>query len=385
MKAVSHEIWEYKRKIERGTSISLGFPTGIFMFEDKLLEIELKLVDRERLNRDDLLVLENCSDLASIFRLADLVRRSFHGSNATWIANVQVNPTNVCALTCKFCDFAHKASDPEAYELEPLEVVERVPIEVREAHIVGGLHPKWNKARYLSFVHAFKAHRPEIGIKAFTAVEVDYMAVKSRQSHSEILAEMKDAGVDLLPGGGAEVLVPRIREELYPFKINAETWMNIHRTAHNLGIKSNATLLYGHIETAEERVEHLLSLRELQDETCGFLSFVPLVYQPGTTKLREKIISPSARLKQIAISRLALDNIQSIKAYWPMLGVECASRALQCGADDLDGTIGRERIAHDAGAESPVGLMRQKMEELCLSAGISPIERDHLHRKVGTT
>jgi aminodeoxyfutalosine synthase len=254
------------------------------------------------------------------------------------------------------------------------------PLGTREVHIVGGLHPHWEQDDYFAYIHAFRAQRPEIGIKAFTAVEVDFIARKAKKTVREVLREMRAAGVDLLPGGGAEVLVERIHRELFPHKIGADAWLRIHREAHEEGLKSNATLLFGHIETPEERVEHLLKLRGAQDETGGFLCYIPLVYQPGASRLTPSILPVHERLRQIAIGRLVLDNFSSVKAYWTMLGLAATARALQCGADDMDGTIGQERIAHAAAADTPVGLLRRDVEALCRDTGLVPVERDHLHR-----
>jgi aminodeoxyfutalosine synthase len=349
-----------------------------------LLEVELKIADGLRLTRDDAITLEHTSDLPTLFDLADRVRRARHGDIATWVANIQLNPTNVCILTCRFCEFAVRLDSKQAYVIDPEAAPAMAPAGTREVHIVGGLHPRWEQDDYFAYIRAFRIQRPEIGIKAFTAVEVDFLARKARKTTVQILREMKDAGVEILPGGGAEVLVERIHDELFPHKIGADDWLRIHREAHEEGLKSNTTLLFGHIETAEERVDHLLKLRSLQDQTGGFLCYIPLVYQPGATRLRSEILPMHERLRQIAIGRLVLDNFPSIKAYWTMLGLATTVRALQCGADDMDGTIGQERIAHAAAAETPVGLLRRDIEALCRDSGFIPVERDHLHRRVNT-
>lgn len=348
--------------------------------DPRLESIRLKVIDGVRLDRADGLVLEDTHDVAGLFSLADAVRRQRHGRRVTWIANVQCNPTNVCVLRCSFCDFAARPGAPDGYVLDADEEARNAPDGVREVHIVAGLHPKWRAEDYFEYIRAFRRARPEIGVKAFTAVEVEYIARKERTSIADILQRMLDEGVDLLPGGGAEVLSKRIQEALFPHKLGAAEWLDVHEQAHGLGLRSNATLLFGHIETAAERVDHLLALRDLQDRTGGFLSYIPLVYQPGTTLLREHILPPIDRLRQIAIGRLMLDNVPSIKAYWIMMGVETALMALHAGADDLGGTVGKERIAHAAGATSPVGLMRERMERLCAEAGMVAVERDHLYR-----
>lgn len=347
-----------------------------------LTNIELKVLDGVRLDREDALALERTQNFSGLARMADRRKRLLHGDRVTWVANLQVNPTNVCALSCKFCEFGVRREDPTAYALDPVEVAKQAPEGVREVHIVGGLHPHWGQEQYFSYVDAFREHRPGIGIKAFTAVEVEFIARKARKTTRQVLAEMKARGVEMLPGGGAEVLVDRIHKELYAGKIGPDEWLRIHREAHEVGIRSNATLLFGHIERPEERVEHLLRVRELQDETGGFLCFIPLVFQPGNTGLRDRIIPVTERVRQIAIARLVLDNVASIKAYWAMLGLESTIRALQAGADDMDGTIGRERIAHAALAQTPVGLVHDQIEALCREAGVTPVERDHLHRPI---
>lgn len=353
------------------------------MWQDpRLMEIGLKVADGFRLDWNDAMLLEHTPDVERVLAIADEVRRARHGDIATWVANVQVNPTNICALDCSFCDFAVRRNSPDAYVIDAYDAAEAAPAGVREAHIVGGLHPHWTKDNYFRYIEAFRSKRPEIGIKAFTAVEVEFIARKARSDTRTILREMRAAGVEMLPGGGAEVLVERIRKALFPKKIGADDWLRIHREAHEQGLRSNATLLFGHIETAEERVTHLFKIRDLQDETGGFLAFIPLVFQPGSTGIRSEIIPVRDRLRQIAISRLVLDNVTSIKAYWAMLGVDVTVRALQSGADDMDGTIGQERIAHAAQAMTPVGLLRQEIEALCADAGLTPVERDHLHRTI---
>jgi len=239
--------------------------------------------------------------------------------------------------------------------------------------------PEWTLDNYLEIVRALRRAYPRVGIKAFTAVEVEWAARISKQSVRSVLMQLKEAGLTALPGGGAEVFSERVRRELFPFKIGAREWLDVHRTAHQLGIPTNATLLYGHIETPEERWEHLRLLRDLQDEAPGFMSFIPLAFQPGTTGLAYEPPTAQDDLKLVAISRLYLDNIPHIKAYWITLGEESASTALHWGADDIDGTIGGERIMHDAGAESPTEAARERLEELIREAGCVPVERDALY------
>jgi aminodeoxyfutalosine synthase len=286
------------------------------------------------------------------------------------------------------------------------EMVRKCSGDISEIHISGGMPPEWTLENYLGIVRALRRAYPTVGIKAFTAVEVEWAARISRQSIEAVLIQLKEAGLTALPGGGAEVFSERIRKELFPFKIGIKEWLEVHRTAHRLGIPSNATLLYGHIETAEERWKHLEMIRDLQDESlnktsspaatgrgsmgpppetagddsrAAFMSFIPLAFQPGTTGLAYQPPSVQDDLKLLAISRLYLDNIPHIKAYWIALGEETASTGLHWGADDIDGTLGGERIMHDAGAISPTQMARERLEELIREAGCIPVERDALY------
>jgi aminodeoxyfutalosine synthase len=244
------------------------------------------------------------------------------------------------------------------------------------------MHPDWQFEDYLAIVQALHARYPHVGIKAFTAVEIEWYARTSRRSVENLLSTLKAAGLTALPGGGAEVFSERVRKALFPFKIGARGWLEVHRTAHALGIPSNATLLYGHIETLEERWHHLELLRQLQDEAPGFLSFIPLAFQPGKTGLAVQPPTVLDDLKLLAVSRLYLDNFPHIKAYWVTLGEETASLGLHFGADDIDGTIGEERIMHAAGATSPSGLLRERLRQLIREAGCVPVERDTLYNAV---
>jgi aminodeoxyfutalosine synthase len=262
------------------------------------------------------------------------------------------------------------------------EMVEKCSGDISEIHISGGMPPEWKLDHYISLVRALRQAYPKVAIKAFTAVEVEWAARISKQSIESVLRQLKEAGLTALPGGGAEVFSERVRQELFPFKIGAKEWLEVHRIAHRMGIPTNATLLYGHIETLDERLTHLDLLRQLQDEAPGFLSFIPLAFQPGTTGLAVQTPSVIEDLKLLALSRLYLDNFPHIKAYWVTLGVETASLGLHWGADDIDGTIGEERIMHAAGAQSPSGLLRQRLENLIRESGYEPIERDALYNPV---
>ena len=344
--------------------------------------VEAKVSRGERLTRDDALQLFATDDIVRLGKLANRVRQARFGNKAHFVINRQINPTNVCVLSCKFCDFATKRGRDNAYEMTIEEIVSRCDPYIREVHIVAGLHPDWQWEYYLEMFRAIKRAYPQVQIKAWTAVEIDYFAKKFRLSVEEVLGQLRAVGLEALPGGGAEVFSERVRKQLFPFKLGAPRWLEIHRIAHRMGLPTNSTLLYGHIETHEERVDHMLKLRELQDETKGFMSFIPLAYQVGTTKLVERQASALEDLKTIAIARLLLDNIPHIKAYWVTMGEDIASIALTFGADDLDGTIGEEKIMHAAEAATPILQTRDRLLQLIRAASCVPVERDALYREV---
>ncbi len=341
-----------------------------------------KIQQNEQLTREDALALFATRDVIRLGRLADQVKRVRWNDRAHFVINRQINPSNVCVLSCRFCDFATKRGRSNAYEMTIQDVVERCNPELREVHIVGGLHPDWKWGYYLEMFRAIKSNFPQIQIKAWTAVEIDYFSKKFRLSVEDVLRAFQAVGLVALPGGGAEVFSERVRKALFPFKIGAPRWLEIHKIAHQMGIPTNATLLYGHMETHEERVDHMLKLRALQDETHGFMSFIPLAYQPGKTQVVTRQASALEDLKTIAIARLLLDNVPHIKAYWVTMGEEIASVALHFGADDIDGTIGEERIMHAADATSPVSLTRGHLVELIQESGCTPVERDALYRTI---
>lgn len=310
--------------------------------------------------------------------MANEVAREKSGDSVYFVLNRKLEPTNICVLSCKFCDFAVKPGSPEGYEMTIAEMLSKLRPDLHEVHITGGLHPKWPWEFYLDMVRQIKTNFPNVDVKAFTAVEIDFFSKKFKKSHEQVLRELWDAGLRTMPGGGAEVFSERVRKHLFHQKIGAKAWFEVHRTAHRLGINSNVTMLYGHIETLEERIDHMLRVRECQDETHGFLSFIPLAFQPGDTgiKTRNDFTSAIDDLKTIAVSRLMLDNVPHIKAYWVMLTAEVATIALNFGADDMDGTVGEERIAHDAGAISPMELAKGKLISIIHDAGKLPVERD---------
>jgi len=337
----------------------------------------------ERLSFEDGVRLFETPDFIGVGRMADYVKRQRYGNEAYFVTNVHVNPTNICVLACTFCDFAKKDIDtPGAYEMSMEDILGLVSDELSEVHIVGGHHPTWSFEHYEEMVGTIHEKLPKINIKAFTAAEIDYFWRRWKITPEESLTRLKAAGLQSMPGGGAEVLSERMHKLMYPGKAGPERWLEIHRLAHSMGIPSNATLLYGHNETYEERVQHLHLLRELQDETGGFLTFIPLEYQVGDTHLTTRHASAIDDLKTIAASRLILDNFPNIKSYWVMIGEETASIALNFGANDMDGTIGEERIAHAAKAASPLGLARQRMVRLIRDAGQVPVERNALYEVV---
>ena len=333
----------------------------------------------------------DCAEARHLFRdvpLLELGQRAFHqkrerfGDAITYVVNKHVNPTNQCVYTCKFCDFAAASSDEHAYSLTEDAIIDELsdPM-LSEAHIVGGLWPQWGFKRSVALVRQIRAVRSDLWIKAFTAVEIAYFARMERTSVTSVLHALKEAGVNALPGGGAEVLSDRVHAALYPDKIGPSEWLAIHEEAHRIGLPSNCTLLFGHIETDDEIIEHFMQLRALQDKTGGFQSFIPLAYQPGRSGLVQRMVSAPRCLRVVALARLLLDNIPHIKAYWPSLHIETAVTALNFGADDLDGTLGAERIMQLADTEAPARLSARQMQTMIRQAGQTPVRRDGRFRE----
>ncbi|HEX9828715.1 MAG TPA: aminofutalosine synthase MqnE [Bacteroidota bacterium] len=348
-------------------------------FRDRSLVPVWEKVQRgERLTLEDGVTLFASQDIISIGKMAHTVQKNRSGDAVYYVLNQKIEPTNICVLACKFCDFATKAGKPNAYEMTIHEILHKLTPDIHEVHITGGLHPDWEWEYYLDMLRQIKKNFPNADLKAFTAVEIDFFAKKFKLSIEDVLIQLKDAGLRTMPGGGAEVFSERVRRLLFNNKIGAKTWFEVHKTAHKLGIPTNSTILYGHVETIEERVTHMLKLREAQDETGGFLTFIPLAFQPGDTgiKPRGQFTSAIEDLKMISVSRLLLDNFPHIKAYWVMLTEEVASIALNFGADDMDGTVGGEKIAHDAGAISPMTLAKDQIVRIIQDAGKIPVERD---------
>ena len=350
-------------------------------FSDRNLEpVWEKVQAGERLTREDGLRVLETEDLLGVGRMADHVKSRREGDRVYFVINRYISPTNVCVLSCAFCGFARKKGADGAFEYTVEDIVGMVGAEVREVHIVGGHHPDWPFEYYERVIAALHAARPEVQIKAFTAAEIDYFWRRSRIEPKDALTRLKAAGLQTMPGGGAEIFSARVAKRLrYTGKADAERWCEIHGIAHALGIKTNATMLYGHVETLAERVDHLLRLREQQDASGGFLTFIPLPYQVGTTRLVERPTPPTDNLRTIAAARLLLDNFPHVEAYWVLLGEATASVALHFGADDVNGTLEDERVQHMAGAQTPAGLAREQLFRMIKDAGKVPVERDALY------
>jgi aminodeoxyfutalosine synthase len=333
----------------------------------------------QRLTPDDALILAVAAPLHDLCAAAMDARIARHGKNAYYVRNVHINFTNVCVNACRFCAFSKRKNAPGARTWSVDEIVadlaRRADPHIREIHVVGGLNPELPLEYYVDMLRAISRQCPQAGIKAFTAVEVAHLADTRGVSEFEIFSTLKDAGLMMLPGGGAEVFSPALRERLCPEKISGERWLQIHATAHGMGLPTNATMLFGHIESWSDRVAHLSALRDLQDLTHGFTCFIPLAYQPGNNTLGAKGPDGLTVLRLMALSRLFLDNIPHLKAYWVMLGIKMGQMALWAGADDFDGTIIEERIGHAAGADSPTGLSLAGLRQAIEAAGMVPVER----------
>jgi aminodeoxyfutalosine synthase len=340
-----------------------------------------KLVQGRSLDQEDGLRLFD-APLMELGRLADAVARQRHGDRVYFTVNRQLNPTNVCVLSCKFCDYAKRPGAPGAYTMTEAEVKAHVEDGIREIHIVGGLHNKWRFDDYLNVIRWVKEVKPDLTVKAYTAVEIDFFCRLTKQPAEWVLERLREAGLDALPGGGAEVFSERVRREIFHQKIGAQRWLEIHRVAHRMGIPSNCTLLYGHVETRAERVQHVIMLRDLEAEAPGFFAFIPLAFQPGVTGLVRRQASAIEDLKTIAISRLLFDNVAHVKSYWIMLGQDTAAAAIHFGASDMDGTIGVEKIAHAALARSPLGIAEEGMVQLIREGGKRPVQRDALYHVI---
>jgi aminodeoxyfutalosine synthase len=358
-------------------------------FPAPLQDLAAKVKDGVRLDSDDALLCFTTPHVLHLGQLANAVRRRLHGDTAYFNVNRHINPTNVCVYTydCKFCGFAAMKGEEHAWEMSHEEVWEHAAKQggdsVTEFHIVGGLHPDLSLEWYCEMLSGLKQRFPSAHLKAFTAIEIGWFAQREKISIAEVLMKLRDAGLGSLPGGGAEIFDREVREEICNGKLDAEEWLEVHRVAHGLGIRSNCTMLYGHIEQPEHRVDHLMRLRDLQDETGGFNCFIPLAYHPENNYMGLRFHTTGIEdLRNLAASRLVLDNIPHLKAYWIMITPKLAQVALSFGADDIDGTVVEETIYHMAGAETDQHISRTELERIVREAGFVPVERDTLYNPI---
>src|ERR1700678_2726260 len=355
--------------------------------DPNLLPIAAKVANGERLDFEDGVTLYRSGDILAVGWLANTIRERLHGNTAYFNVNRHINPTNVCVASCRLCAFGRKKGDEGTYTMALEEAWETAASGYTEAitefHIVGGLHPDLPFEYFMDLVRGLKVRFPKVHVKAFTMVEVAFLAKRGKMTIRETLQEMKAAGVDSMPGGGAEIFADRVRHIICDHKIDGGEWLDTARTAHQMGLRSNATMLYGHVENDEDRVDHMLRLRAVQDDTGGFQTFIPLAFHPANTPLDHLPTTTGLTdIRQIAVSRLVLDNFSHIKAYWQMMSAKIAQIALRFGADDLDGTVVEEKIYHDAGATTPQGMRRSDLVRLIREAGREPVERDTLYRSV---
>jgi aminodeoxyfutalosine synthase len=353
----------------------------------RLIPILEKVERGARLSFDDGVLLYRSPDILSIGYMANLVRERLHGNVTYFNVNRHINPTDVCVASCKLCAFGKKAKDPKAYTMSLEEVWHRAGEGYSDAatefHIVGGLHPELTLDWYCEMMRGLKERFPAVHLKAFTMVEIAYFSQRFKTPIREVLERLRAAGMDSMPGGGAEIFSERVRRIICDHKIDGNQWIDIARMAHQMGISSNCTMLYGHIETEVDRVDHLLRLRALQDETNGFVTYIPLAFHPDNTPLEHVARTTGFQdLKNIAVARLLLDNIPHIKAYWVMMTPKIAQIAQRFGSNDIDGTVVEEKIYHDAGSETQQGLRRSELLRLIREAGREPVERDTAYRRV---
>jgi aminodeoxyfutalosine synthase len=351
-----------------------------------LEHIKEKVFSNKRLTRKDGIALFKSSDLLALGRMASHVAQKKNGNRVYFVQNMHINPTNICVNRCKFCAFSRSKGEPGAYEMSIDEILNKARSAakgVRELHIVSGLHPDLPFTWYLDMLRALKKEFPKIHLKAFTAVEIDYLAKLSGMNLSKTLLKLKEAGLGSLPGGGAEIFNSTVRNTLCAEKITGDRWLKVIEAAHKLGLKSNATMLYGHIETPAHRIDHLIRLRELQDRTGGFQAFIPLSFHSQNTEIKKTAYTTGFDdLKTLAISRLMLDNFDHIKAYWVMLGEKIAQVSLNFGVDDLDGTVVEEKITKAAGGTTDGSMTREDIVHLIKQAGRTPVERDTVYNVV---
>jgi len=355
--------------------------------DPRLRPIAEKILAGERLDFNEGVALYRSKDVLAVGWLANHVRERMHGNLAYFNVNRHINPTNVCVAACRLCAFGRKKGGEGSYTMALEEAWQTAASGYSEAvtefHIVGGLHPDLPFEYFLDLVAGLKERFPQVHIKAFTMVEVAYLARRAKLTIAETLTRMKASGVDSLPGGGAEIFSDRVRHIICDHKIDGDEWIETARTAHKLGLRSNATMLYGHVENDEDRVDHMLRLRSLQDDTGGFQTFIPLAFHPANTALDHLPTTTGLTdIRQIAVGRLLLDNFPHIKSYWQMVTAKIAQISLRFGADDIDGTVVEEKIYHDAGATTPQGMRRADLIRLIREAGREPVERDTLYRNV---
>lgn len=351
-----------------------------------LADIRDKVMDNNRLSPEDGLRLFECPEPLAVGALAHLVRTRMHGDKAFYVVNQHINYTNVCVNGCVFCAYQREEGQPGGFVLTKDDVLARIAdaaLTPREIHIVGGCHPKLPLSYFEDMLAAIREHHPQVVLKCFTAVEIAHFANLKGIATREVLTRLKAAGLGMLAGGGAEIFRPKIREQLCPRKSTADEWLAVHEEAHALGLKTNCTMLFGHIESHADRINHLVRLRESQDRGGGYTCFIPLPFLTENSQLDiDSPLTGLEELRTIAVSRLMLDNIPHIKAYWVMLGVKQAQTALKFGADDFDGTVVEEKIGHEAGATSDQGLTRIELENMIRGCGCTPIERDGYFNEV---
>ncbi len=349
-------------------------------------DIHAKIIKGERLSLEDGMRLYDCPEPLAVGALANQVRTRMHGDKAFYVVNQHVNYTNICVNGCTFCAYQREEGQEGGFVLTKDDVIAKIDaaaLAPREIHIVGGCHPKLDLAYFEEIMRAVKKRLPEVVLKCFTAVEIAHFASIEGISSKEVLTRLNKAGLDMLPGGGAEIFNQAIRDQICAKKSTAEEWLSIHEEAHSLGMKTNCTMLFGHIESHEDRIDHLIRLRESQDRGGGYTCFIPLPFLTENSQLTiEKPLTGLEELRTIAISRLMLDNIPHIKAYWVMLGVKQAQAALKFGADDFDGTVVEEKIGHEAGATSEQGMTRSELEQMIRGCGCTPVERDGFFNEV---
>ena len=349
-------------------------------------QIKKKVLSGKRLTREDGIELFKSNDLLALGRMATHAAQKKNADCVYFVQNMHINPTNICVNRCKFCAFSRSKGEPGAYEMTIEDILNKArgaEKGVREFHIVSGLHPDLPFEWYLDMLRALKKDFPKIHLKAFTAVEIDYLAKLSGMPLKDTLIKLREAGLGSLPGGGAEIFNPAVRNTLCAEKISGDRWLEVIEAAHTVGLKSNATMLYGHIESYEHRVDHLIKLRELQDKTGGFQAFIPLSFHSQNTEIKKSAYTTGFDdLKTLAISRLMLDNFDHIKAYWVMLGEKIAQVALSFGVDDLDGTVVEERITKSAGGTTDGSMTKEDIVYLIKQAGRKPVERDTLYNEI---